>query len=263
MDDDAALNEIERLLVAAADDPAQRPAFSRALLDAEVYVLGSLDRPTVAGEAQSGTSMNAVTWADEDGPITPFFTSETALQQTLAARPGTDPRFLRLKTQDLFLMMRGHRLVLNPDGPGGKIYLPGEVEALLAGDEPGLEPHAVPAESEVFVGEPADVPPELPAVLARFFTQRPVVEGAHLGWIVHPDGQRGYLLAIVTADSEAAMDGFGTIQIGDHLGDETLDVMFASPGEEHLLSSVPAFYTRQPETDVRAPKHRGLFRRKN
>lgn len=261
MDDDAPLNEVERLLLAAADDPAERPAFSRALLDAEVYVLGALDRPTVAGAAQSGTSMNAVTWADEDGPITPFFTSEAALQRTLAARPGTDPRFLRLTTQDLFLMMKGQRLVLNPDGPGGKIYLPGEVEALLAGGEPGLEPQAVPAGREVLVGEPANVPPELPAVLSRFFTQRPV-EAAHLGWIVQPNGERGYLLAIVTTDREAAMDGFGTIQIGDNLGDETLDVMFAPPGEDHLLSSVPPFYTRQPGTDEPAPKRRGLFGRK-
>lgn len=262
MDYDTPLTELERLLVAAADDPAQRPDFAQALLASEVYVLGSLDRPTVEGEAQSGTSMDVLTWSDQDGPITPFFTSEAALQRTLAARPGTDPRFLRLKSRDLFQMMKGQRLVLNPDGPSGKIYLPGEVEALLTGNEPGLNREVLQAGRKVFVGEAAHVPPELPEVLARFFTRRPDVEAAHLGWIAHPDGQRGYLLVVVTKNREAAMEGFGTVQIGDIIGDETLDVMYSAPSaEEHLLTLVPPFYTRVPQADAPSPKRRGFFRR--
>jgi SseB protein N-terminal domain/SseB protein C-terminal domain len=256
------LTELEQLLVVAAEDPAERPAFARAMLDSEVHVLGSLSRPAVEGEAQPGTSMDVLTWSDQDGPITPFFTSEAALQRTLAARPGTDPRFVRLKSRDLFQMMKGQRLVLNPNGPSGKIYLPGEVEALLTGNEPGLTPEVLQAGREVFVGEAAHVPPELPEVLARFFTRRPDVEAAHLGWIAHPDGQRGYLLVVVTKNREAAMDGFETVQIGDIIGDETLDVMFSAPGaEEHLLTSVPPFYTRVPQADAPSPKRRGLFRR--
>lgn len=201
--------------------------------------------------------MHLLTWSDEDGPITPFFTSEAALQQTLDARAGMDPRFVRLNTRDLFQMVSGQRLVLNPDGPGGKVYLAGEIESLLAGGEPGPRADVLPAGSEVFVGEPAHLPPELPAVLARFFAQRPDVDAAHLGWIVRPDGQQGYLLVVVAEDPEAAMDGFETTQIGAILGDETLDVMFSPPGaKDHLLTSVAPFYTRPP-----SPKRRGLFRR--
>ena len=225
-------------------------------------MLGSVSRPTVEGKAESGTSMRLLTWSDQDGPITPFFTSEAALQRTVAARPGTDPRFLRLSSRDLFQTMKGQRLVLNPDGPSGKVYLPAEVEALLTGNEPGLTPEVLQAGRQVFVGEPAHVPRELPEVLARFFTRRPDVEAAHLGWIAHPGGQRGYLLVVVTDNGEAAMEGFGTVQIGDIIGDETLDVMFSPPGgKEHLLTSVPPFYTRVAQEDAPSPKRRGLFRR--
>jgi SseB protein N-terminal domain/SseB protein C-terminal domain len=260
MDQGTPLTELERLLVAAGKDPAERPAFARAILDSEVYVLGSLDRPTVAGAAQPDTSMRVVTWSDEEGPLTPFFTSEGALQRTLAARPGTDPRFLRVRCRDLFQMLEGQRLVLNPDGPSGKFYLPGEIEALLAGKEHGVTAEVVQAGREVLVGAAAHVPPDLPAVLARFFAQRPVVEGAHLGWITHPDGQQGYLMIVVASDREAALAGLGAVQINEIIGGQTLDVLVVPSGtEEHMLSSVPAFYQRPPQPDERSPRRRRLF----
>jgi hypothetical protein len=163
--------ELERLLAAAAQDPAERPLFARAILDSEIYVLGSIDRPTVAGVAQPGTSMSLVTLSDNEGRFTPFFTSEAMLEATLAARPGTDGRFLRLDSRALFQMTKGSRLVLNPDGPHGKVYMPPEVEAMLARREPG-------AKQTVLVGAAARMPPELPKVLSRFLVQRPVVRRA-------------------------------------------------------------------------------------
>jgi hypothetical protein len=260
VDPNGASKEIERLLASAAQDPAQRPAFAKAILDAEVYVLGSLDQPTVEGVAQEGTSMRLLTWSDGDGPITPFFTSEAALQRALAARPGSDPHFLRLRGRDLFGMVKGRRLVLNPQGPSGKVYLPDEVEALVAGREPGLTTEVLQAERTVLVGAAAHIPPDLPLVLARFVTQRPVVEAAHLGWIAHPDGHQGYLMVVVAADREAAIAGFGSVQVTELTGGHTLDVIVVPPGsKDHMLASVPAFYTRQFQPDVPPPKRRRLF----
>jgi hypothetical protein len=152
-------------------------------------------------------------------------------------------------------------LVLNPDDSTSKIYLPGEVERLLDGDASGGA-HVVPAGSQVFVGEPANEPAELKNILTGFFAQRPAVDAAHLGWAVQPDGQKGYLLAIVTTDPQSAMDGFGTLPIPDYIGEETFDVMFAAPGENHVLTSVPAFFTRERHKDVSAPRGRGLFGRR-
>jgi hypothetical protein len=248
------MNELERLLVSAAQDPAERPAFARAILDAEVYVLGSLDRFTVQGLAQESTSMRLLTWSDGDGPITPFFTSEDALQRAIAARPGSDPHFLVLRARDLFGMVKDQRLVLNPHGPSGKVYLPSEVEDLLAGREPGLTTEVLQAARTVLVGAAAHIPPDLPLVLARFLTQRSVVEAAHLGWIAHPDGRQGYLMVVVAADRDAAMAGFGSVQVNELTSGHTLDVIVVPPGsKDHLLASVPAFYTRQFSPEVPAP----------
>lgn len=239
--------ELERLLAAAAQDPAERPAFTRALLDSDVYVLGTLAQPAVDGVAQPGTSIGIVSISDGEGPIMPVFTSEASLQATLAALPGTDPRFVRLKCRALFEMTGGSRLVLNPHGRYAKVFLPDEIEALITGREPGLTTEQLEAERRVLVGSPANIPPGLLEVLARFLVQRPVVERAHFGWIVHPDGQAGYLMVVVAEDKDAAMAGFGSVQIGQLTGEETLDVMVVAPGTpEHVLSSVPPFYRRRP-----------------
>jgi hypothetical protein len=262
VDPRSGVNELERLLVAAAQDPAERPALARAILDCDVYVLGSLDQPTVDGAAQPGTTMHVLSWSDTDGAITPFFTSEAALQRTLAARPDSDPHFLRLTGRDLFQMVKDQRLVLNPDGPSGKMYLPGEVETLLVGGEPGLTTEVLEAQRKVLVGAAAHVTPDLPLVLARFLTQRPVVEAAHLGWIAHPDGHQGYLMVVVAANREAAMAGFGAVQISELTDGHSLDVIVVPPGsKDHLLVSVPAFYTRQTQPDLPPPQRRGFFGR--
>jgi hypothetical protein len=122
--------QLERMLVAAAQDPAERPAFTLALLASEVYVLGSLDVPTVDGVAQPGTNAQLVNFSDDDSPFVPFFTSELTMHASLAARAGTKPNYLRLQCRELFELTKGARLVLDPDSPNGKKYLPAEIESL-------------------------------------------------------------------------------------------------------------------------------------
>lgn len=236
---------LERLLAAAAQDPAQRPAFAAALLDSQVYVLGLVEGDVVGGVAQTGTSVRLLTVSDREGPITPFFTSERMVQATLAALPGTDPRYVRLGCRTLFEMTRGSRLVLNPHGPHGKVFLPDEVAALLSGGQVGVTTETLATSRQVTVGAPTHVPPDLPAVLARFFAQRPVVEAAYLGWIAHPDGHSGYLVVVVAPDRQQAMDGFGTLQVGELTGGHTLDVLVQPPGADNPLArTVAPFYVR-------------------
>lgn len=253
---------LERLLAAAAGDPAQRPEFTDALLDADVYVLGTVEGDIVDGVVPAGASMGIASIDDEDGPLTPFFTSEQPLQEYLAARPGTDPRFVRLGCRALFEMTRGSRLVLNPFSAYGKMFLPDEVAALIAGKEPGMTTEVLQAERQVMVGAAAHVPPQLPVVLSRFLTQRPVVDAAYLGWIAHPDGHTGFLMVVVASDREQAMHGFGTLNIGEVTEGATVDVMVVAPGAHNMLSGiVPPFYSRQPQADPPPERKRRWGRR--
>jgi hypothetical protein len=253
---------LERLLAAAADDPADRPEFSKTLLGADVYVLGTVEGDVGNGVAQTGTSMQIVSIADDDGQLTPFFTSEQPLQEYLAARPGTDPRFVRLNCRAFFEMTQGSRLVLNPFSAYGKMFLPDEIAALVAGQEPGLTTEVLQAERQVMVGVAAHVPPQLPAVLSRFLTQRPVVDAAYLGWIAHPDGHTGFLMVVVATDRDQAMNGFGSLNIGEVTEGKTVDVMVAAPGGHNmLLGIVPPFYSRLPQADVPPERKRRWGRR--
>jgi type III secretion system (T3SS) SseB-like protein len=241
----AAESRLERLLAAAADDPVRRPAFAAALLDSQVYVLGHLQGQVVEGVAQRGASAMLLALADQDGAITPFFTSERMVQATLAAQPDTDPRFLRIGCRDLFEMTQGSRLVLNPHGPHGKVFVPDEVAVLLAGGQPGVVSETLPAGRQVMVGAPTHVPDGLTPVLARFFSQRPSVDAAYLGWIAHPDGLTGYFMVVVASDRHAALDGLGTLQITELTGGHALDVVVVPAGADNpLASSVEPFYVR-------------------
>jgi hypothetical protein len=241
-----AQSEVERLLQAAANDPVQRPAFNDALLSSDIYVLGHVEGDATDGVAGDGTFLQLTTIADDDGPLTPFFTSQAALEPYLAVRPGDDPRFVRLGCRPFFEMTRGSRLALNLGSDYGKLFVPAEVEALLEGREPGVAKEVLKAGRQVLVGAAAHVPPDLPKVLARFLDARPV-EAAHLGWIAHPDGRTGYLMLVVADDGDAAMSGFGALGIGDITGGETLDVMVLPPGSDSsFLESVPRFFTGTP-----------------
>jgi hypothetical protein len=253
-------NELERLLVAAAGDPAERPAFSKALIDSDVYVLGLVDGEIVDGVVPAGASVRLWSIADDQGSITPFFTSERKMDETLATHPGADPRYIRLRCRNLFELTAGTRLVLNPGSPYGKIFVPAETAALADGRQPGMQTEVIKEERHVLVGAAAHIPPELPAVLSRYLVQRPVVAAAHLGWIAHPDGHTGYFMIVEATDREQALDGFGSLNIGEVTNDQTLDVRVVPPGSHHALSAIPAFY-RRPEQEDTAAKGKRRWRR--
>lgn len=223
----------------------QRPAFARALLESQVFVLGHTLGDVRDGVAQAGASVRLVTLDDAEGPVTPFFTSEGALQDTLSRRPGTDPQYLRFACRALFEMTAGSRLVLNPDSAHGKLFISTEIAALLAGEQVGVQTETLAADRQVMVGAPAHVPPALPTVLARFFASRPVVEAAHLGWIAHPDGHHGFLLVVTATNRDQAMADFGTRQIGELTDGAMLDAMVVpTPAQNPLANVVAPIYTR-------------------
>jgi type III secretion system (T3SS) SseB-like protein len=238
--------DLRKLLIEAADNPARRPDFFRALLMSNVYVLGSPDRPIVDGRTQPGTMLRLVTWTDDSGPFTPFFTSEEMLRQTVDRRPGTDPQFVRLAARDFLETVRGQRLVLDPDGEYGKFLMPAEVDAILDGQDPGRHEVMIKKGTTVFVGAAAHIPPELPRVLAEFFDGRGVVQQAHLGWIAYAEtGEDGYLVVALADDRKAAMQGFEMLQITDITGGKTVDVYVVPRRQaQHFLSNVPPFYKR-------------------
>ena len=102
-------------------------------------------------------------------------------------------------------------------------------------------------ERRVIIGEPENIEPGLEATLARFFVQRPAAESVRLGWLVHPDSSAGYVLIVVSADADGAVDGLGAVETPGVTGGESLDVIVMPPGStDQVLTDIPPFYVRPP-----------------
>ena len=249
------MSDLESLLAAAATDPVQAPAFLVALLDAQVVVAGQTQ--SSPGQAESGTrSVTLAPLTRADGTsVQPFFTSEARLKETLRAIPGYEARNLTIRCRDLWEMTRGSSLVLNPHSAYGKEFLPDEIAHLLDGSA-AMTPHVISEATRVLVGQPAHVPDGMEDRLRALCADCAAVEAAYLGWKVTPDtGDQSYLLVFVGPPTVSA-------QINDDLGRalvlfsraHPVDVLFAAPGEDHLLTSIEPIY-------VRKAARRGLFRR--
>jgi SseB protein N-terminal domain/SseB protein C-terminal domain len=221
-------------------------------LSHEVYVLGRSDPQSDKGLVPPGATLSFASLDDAGGTVLPFFTSRSSLESALASWPDTDPAFLCLPCRAFFEITQGSRLVLNPNATHGKYFEPEEVTALLEGPALPVDEVAVTQGQAALVGAPSVVPPALPSVLARFFVQRPAVLAAHLGWWLQPDGHQGYLVGIVASDGDAALDGFGQLELGSITDGAPLDVRVFDPGvpDGMLAALPPPFYLRGPQVDV-------------
>ena len=80
--------------------------------------------------------------------------------------------------------------------------------------------------------------------LSALFARFDGIEGAYLGWKVTPEsGDQSYLLVIVgrPGTRESIGDELGRLLVPFSKADP-VDVMFAAPGADHLLSGIAPFY---------------------
>ena len=175
-------NDIERMLMRAATEPAARPAFARALMDAQVYVVFVSDKPPVAGPdgqltvpAGAKLSLQAATRGEEK--LIAFFTARSRASEWFKGEHIVMPDNAR----DLFARHHNASFFLNPGSAYGKEFLPGEVKGLLNGhfgDEPQTE--TIQKEEQVLLAHPKETPADLIAALARELGSLKSVRGAFL-----------------------------------------------------------------------------------
>lgn len=192
-------NALEHALVAAATDPSARPLFYRLALESpllfvdagsEVDAGSGADadsdlpvdgKPTVL---RAGASVRAEA-VEIDGVLhTAIFSSQAALSAVLQ----TERKFISMLGRNLFELMRGSHLILNPGLPYGKQFLPDEIEAMLDGTAVrGYSTQVLQEETRVLLGQPSDYPRHLTDALAALFRSRKEVEAAYLGLCAWPD----------------------------------------------------------------------------
>ena len=105
---------------------------------------------------------------------------------------------------------------------------------------PDWTERVVAADTTVLVGEPARVPPGMTEALAALFANLPEIESAYLGWKVTPEsGDESYLVVVVGPPS--VREELGRV-LAPFSQADPVDVMFAAPGADHLLSDIAPFF---------------------
>lgn len=243
-------NDLERKLKHAADDPASRPAFYKALMEADVFVIGFTNSESEGvSTIPAGAKLSIVNWEKNDGtPVIPFFTSLESLQRGLKE----ESKYVSLPAKSFFEMTLGSFLVLNPASPYSKEFFPNEIQALL---ETGMNhvptTRVVQKETKVLLGQPANYPSKMVSALTVLLAKHPTVKAAYLCLMHDPSSSEKPSLVIgFEGDKELseAMKEAGSVAVDTAPKGELVDFCMLKRGEpgisDYMFSSVKPFYER-------------------
>lgn len=256
-------NALEDALSRAHEQPAMRPAFYRALLRSEIYLIGSSS--PIDGDS-AGRELTLMQWETEGGErIVPIFSSLDEVRRSI----DSEEDVLRMPVAQLMALGTDVPLVLNPLSEMQEVLSPDDVQALAAGHLPGV---TAVASRQFDVGaarnvcDPDPYPALLVDALTTLFSGRPQVMSA---WVcaVDPDdeGRTDQLLIGLdlepdTFDQIAEDVAYVASQVQDSGVYASADVMElgASPLSAQIRELGPPFYRRtwgERITDPLQPGH--------
>ena len=172
------VNEIERLLIAAATDPAARPAFYRSLTQYELFVITEGRNPEREHGfvADENTSFQ-IRMIEVDGRLhAPIFTSVERISAVVPKEVG----FVAMKGEAVFAMLSGKDLVMNPGAEYGKIFTAYEVESIVNGSVFNPQETLDVGGKQILLGQPKDYPRHITDALSRFFARSRDVKAAYV-----------------------------------------------------------------------------------
>jgi hypothetical protein len=219
-------NELERLLMAAALDPARRVAFQQALLQADLFA-GTVDAPAREGwrTTGAGETLRLVSVTGADGAAVPAtFTSQARVAEVL----GPEARFVQMNGARLLEMLARDGAVLNP-GLGYSVQWSAQE---LAGVLGGPVARTLAAGTDVLLGSPARRPEALIKDLSAVLGADRRIEAAWLALAQWPAaGESAWYLDVRTrlAPDEVNALLAGVFQRADFAG-RPLDMVVKAPG---------------------------------
>lgn len=225
-------NDIERQLMRASAEPAERPAFARALMDAEIVLVlvregGDPIIPGPDGNAiiPEGTKMVLPSAVRGEERLIPFFTARSRAQAWYRGDHVAVPD----RTRELFARYPGAPFVLNPGSEYGKDYTPGEVARMLAGDfdQTGAQTVTTQAPQQILLAHPAEIPTALIEALARELDGVKSVRGAWLMLAMRAGAsEQSWMLGVDHKGPwQEVREAIGRALVGDILGGRVLDAM--------------------------------------
>ncbi|RTQ51663.1 hypothetical protein EJV47_07660 [Hymenobacter gummosus] len=238
-------NNLEQVLLLAAQDPQYRLAFYHELLQAQLIVLTNAPEGAEPGEVTVEEGTEVQLHVLHDGRI-PVFSSEERIYD--GGTVQGEVSFLRVPGEGFFRMTQGAECVLNPFSGFGKLLVAPEIEDLLTGrifSQPaeGAEGDAA-QQPQAHLVPLADVPADLTAALQEFSGRQPNIEAAYLaGVVIEGDEAPSRLLLAFSMDDENMefLQELGPV-IQGHLQQEAIDVARLSPDPSEPLTQ---FFSQQ------------------
>ena len=232
-------NELERVLVQAAHDPASATEFYRLLLNSDLLVLGSIagqDDQNEQFSLEPGDQINLIPGEKNGVRYLPVFSSQTRMQEY----SRSESKYLRVNGRALLDLTRGAPVTLNPASEYGKELTADQVRQLLDGGR---------ATARVMASE-IEPPEQLMQLLREFFTTRPDVQTAWMTMVAPSPDRVHEARPLVGIESSA--DFPSLIQALQAAASTTPEVMFDVQrvdrrnlaGAAAALLLIPPFYQR-------------------
>jgi hypothetical protein len=166
-------NDLEKLLVAAAENADHRPDFIKALRSSELCAITDKEGSTQAGGGAKVMGLKA-----PDGlPAVPMFTSPERVAETFGA--GTP--FFCARGEVLLDVARKSRVVFDPGQPFGFIFSPEDLDHIL-----GVE-RVIDSPMNAQFSMPKEIPQQLVEHLKVAFAAESGIKGAWLALAYWPD----------------------------------------------------------------------------
>ena len=242
------VNPLEKSLMNAATNPADRPQFYRDLLKSEIYLINhNRDQLHIQNNVlQQGTQLNIQSFERDGKTWLPIFSSLERLEQFIRS----DSSYLQLHARDFFEITRGAYVILNPNFQYGKEFYPEEIEQMLDGSifKP-LQTFTAQKDTNVLIAQPALYPTELVKALSELFAKNRLINKAYLAQYFNPqaDGKPHLLIGIdASGDWQTAIGDAGLIA-SEMIGKgETIDfIRLGRDGiSEYMLKQTKPFYEK-------------------
>lgn len=171
-------NELERLFLAASQDPSSLPAFNKGLLDHDLYiVLAGEEPPTENGIVTTPTSIQTPSLKFENRFVVPMFTS---LERLAAFAPKPDIAYVAMNGRAMLTTFQGKEFLLNPGADVSKLITPSEASSILNVSAVRMQSETIPAGATVRMWEPKHRPTHITEALTHFFESRKDVDAAYV-----------------------------------------------------------------------------------
>ena len=238
-------NDIERLLMRASAEPSAGPAFTRALMDAQIFLVlvpeGPIEpQPDGGIKVPEGTRLTLPSASRGEVKLLPFFTSPLRARTWFKGEHIVAPD----KTRDLFGRYTNAPFVLNPASDYGKEFTPCEVQRLLSGHfDDGALTEVIQKPEQVLLSHPADVPTKLIAALGR---ELGALKSVRAAWLMQAtragQSETSWMLGVDNLGSwQDVQAAIGRALTGGQLLDRALDAMplDTSPISINLRTGIP------------------------